>query len=155
MRSADRVGDVADQTQDGADPEVVRGAMLLVVTDDGKLLLHLRDDKPGVIHRGRWAGFGGAIEGDETPEEAVRREMLEETGVEILEPRRLTEEVDAEGEGHHVTLFYVVGGITPEDIHLQEGAGVGVHSLADLDQLDVTPFIRRAIDAHLRPILVG
>lgn len=146
---------MADDARDSTAPDPVRGAMLLVVTDDGKLLLHLRDDKPGVIHRGRWAGFGGAIEGDESPEEAVRREMLEETGVEVAEPRRLTEAIDVEGEGHHVTLFYVVGGITPGDIDLQEGAGIGVHSLADLDELDVTPFIRRAIDAHLRPILAG
>ena len=26
--------------------------MLLVVTDDGKLLLHHRDDKPGIAHPG-------------------------------------------------------------------------------------------------------
>jgi hypothetical protein len=29
--------------------------MLLIVTDDGKLLLHHRDDKPGIAHPGGWA----------------------------------------------------------------------------------------------------
>jgi hypothetical protein len=36
--------------------------MLLTVTDDGKLLLHHRDDKPHIAHPGYWAGFAGAVE---------------------------------------------------------------------------------------------
>ncbi|HEX3964501.1 MAG TPA: hypothetical protein VHZ03_48945, partial [Trebonia sp.] len=45
-----------------------RVAMLLIVTDGG-LLLHHRDDKPGIAHPGCWAGFGGAVEAGETIEE--------------------------------------------------------------------------------------
>jgi hypothetical protein len=46
-----------------------------------------------------------------------------------------------------------VGGITLEDIDLQEGAGVGIHSLDDLEHLRMSPFVRRAIDNHLVPAL--
>ena len=106
--------------------------MLLIVTDDGKLLLHHRDNKPGISHPGCWAGFGGAVEEGESVEEALRREVLEETGLVIEEPTLLTEAVDVEGGGRLVSLFYVVGGISPEQIDLQEGAGVGVHSLTSL-----------------------
>jgi NUDIX domain len=45
-----------------------RAAMLLIVTDDGKLLLHHRDNKPGISHPGCWAGFGGAVEEGESVE---------------------------------------------------------------------------------------
>ena len=70
--------------------------MLLVVTSSG-LLMHLRDDKPGIAHPGCWAGFGGAVEAGETVEEAVRREVTEETGLVITNPIFLTDSVDHEG----------------------------------------------------------
>jgi len=127
--------------------------MLLIVTDDRKLLLHHRDDKPGIPHPGCWSGFGGAVEDGESAEEAVRREVLEETGLRIGQPVFLTEEVDAEGDGRLVSLFYVAGGISPADIDLREGAGVGVHDIGDLDHLRVAPFVYRAVHTHLVPRL--
>lgn len=132
-----------------------RGAMLLIVTDDGRLLLHHRDDKPGIPHPDCWAGFGGAVEEGETVEEALRREVREETGIEVRGPRRLTEAVDVEGDGRLVSLYYVLGGIAPEDIDLQEGAGIGVHRFEELGRLKVPPFIRRAIEVDLRPMVDG
>jgi 8-oxo-dGTP pyrophosphatase MutT (NUDIX family) len=132
-----------------------RAAMLLIVTDDGRLLLHQRDDKPGIAHPGRWAGFGGAVEEGESVEEALRREVLEETGLVIEDARFLTEAVDVEGGGRLVSLFYIRGGVIPDQIELHEGAGVGVHSLGELDDLDVTPFVRRAITSHLAPLIRG
>jgi hypothetical protein len=41
----------------------------------------------------------------------------------------------------------------PEDIDLQEGAGVAVHRVEDLPGLKVTPFVRRAIHSHLLPVI--
>jgi 8-oxo-dGTP pyrophosphatase MutT (NUDIX family) len=99
--------------------------MLLIVTDDRRLLLHHRDDKPGIPHPGCWSGFGGAIEAGETAGQALRREVLEETGLAVEHPVFLADEPDTEGDGRLVSLFYVVGGIMPEDIDLHEGAGVG------------------------------
>jgi hypothetical protein len=50
-------------------------------------------------------------------------------------------------------LFYVVGDFRPEDIDLSEGAGVGIQGVADLPGLKITPFVRRAIESHLLPLL--
>jgi 8-oxo-dGTP pyrophosphatase MutT (NUDIX family) len=132
-----------------------RAAMLLIVTEDRKLLLHLRDDKPGIPHPGCWSGFGGALEDGESAEDAVRREVFEETGLKITAPVFLTEEADAEGDGRLVSLYYVIGGIAPGDIDLREGAGVGVHAIGDLDRLPVAPFVLRAVRSHLAPTLDG
>src|SRR5487761_135316 len=95
-----------------------RGAMLLIVTEDNKLLLHHRDNIPGISHPGCWAGFGGATEGDESVEQTLRREMKEETGLEIQDPIFLTDEIDHEGDGSLISLFYVLGGVDPKDIDL-------------------------------------
>jgi ADP-ribose pyrophosphatase YjhB (NUDIX family) len=54
----------------------------LTFDGDGRLLLiHNTDD-------GRWAVPGGCVEPNESPEEAVKREMREETGLDV-EPGRL------------------------------------------------------------------
>jgi ADP-ribose pyrophosphatase YjhB (NUDIX family) len=131
-----------------------RAAMLLIVTEDGGLLLHHRDDKPEIPNPGCWAGFGGAVEDGETVEDAVLREVREETGLQIADPIFLTEAVDNEGDGRTVSLFYIVGGVRPEDIDLQEGAGVGVHRIENLPSLKITPFVRRAVYSHLLPVML-
>jgi 8-oxo-dGTP pyrophosphatase MutT (NUDIX family) len=128
--------------------------MLLIVTDGG-LLLHHRDDKPGIANPGCWAGFGGAVEDGETVEEALHREVAEETGLVITDPVFLTDVVDHEGDGRLVSLFYVVGDFQPDDIDLHEGAGVGIHRLADLPGLKISPFIRRAIESDLLPAITS
>jgi 8-oxo-dGTP diphosphatase len=136
------------------DPRSVRrAAMLLIVTEDGDLLLHHRDDKPGIPNPDCWAGFGGAVEDGETVDGAVRREVREETGLQIADPIFLTEAVDHEGDGRTVSLFYLAGGVRPEDIDLHEGAGIGVHAIEDLPGLKITPFVRRAIYSDLLPAI--
>jgi 8-oxo-dGTP diphosphatase len=131
-----------------------KAAMLLIVTNDG-LLMHHRDDKPGIAHPGCWAGFGGAVETGETVEEALHREVMEETGLVITDPTFLIDAVDHEGDGKLVSLFYIVGDYHPDDIDLGEGAGVANQRIADLRELKIAPFIRRAIESHLLPVITG
>jgi 8-oxo-dGTP diphosphatase len=128
--------------------------MLLIVTAGG-LLMHHRDDKPGIANPGCWAGFGGAVEDGETVEEALHREVAEETGLVITDPVFLTDAVDYEGDGRLVSLFYVVGDFQPDDIDLREGVGVGIHRVEDLPGLKITPFVRRAIETDLLPVIAG
>nr|WP_157255068.1 NUDIX domain-containing protein [Nonomuraea typhae] len=54
-----------------------------VIGDDGRFLAMRRSDT------GAWQLPGGVVERGEGPLEAVRREVLEETGV-LIEPERLT-----------------------------------------------------------------
>ncbi len=53
---------------------------IAILYRDGKFLLQLRDNIPGLVHAGCWGFFGGHMEPNETPEAAVKRELLEEIG---------------------------------------------------------------------------
>ncbi|XHX77335.1 MAG: NUDIX domain-containing protein [Stenomitos frigidus ULC029] len=53
---------------------------IAILHQDGKFLLQLRDDIPEILYPGQWALFGGHIEPGESPDAAMRRELLEEIG---------------------------------------------------------------------------
>ena len=50
------------------------------------LMLH-RVKKDADENAGKWIGIGGHLEKDESPEECIRREALEEAGVELTDLR--------------------------------------------------------------------
>lgn len=62
-------------------------ATLCYVKHDGKTLMVHRNKKPDDIHAGKWNGLGGKFEAGETPEMCVRREVEEEAGLVIQNPR--------------------------------------------------------------------
>ncbi|MEL6225114.1 MAG: NUDIX hydrolase [Cyanobacteria bacterium J06627_8] len=55
-------------------------AILHQLQPDGSLrfLMQLRDDIPGIAYPAHWGFFGGHVEPGEHPDDAVRRELLEE-----------------------------------------------------------------------------
>lgn len=62
-------------------------ATLCYVKHDGHTLMVYRNKKPNDIHEGKWNGLGGKFEAGESPEECVRREVQEEAGLLIRNPR--------------------------------------------------------------------
>ncbi len=62
------------------------------VTNRGRLLLLLRDNKPTIPNPNKWSLLGGRDEADETPEETLFRELKEEANIEKAPVRFLWEE---------------------------------------------------------------
>ena len=60
---------------------------MLFVNAKGHVLLLLRDDVPTIPFPNRWDLPGGHVEDGETPEECIRREMLEEIEYDLGAPR--------------------------------------------------------------------
>jgi 8-oxo-dGTP pyrophosphatase MutT (NUDIX family) len=65
-----------------------RVAAVLLVDATGRILLQLRDNHADVSPN-QWALPGGGIEPGEEPEAAARRELLEETGLQVEGPLTL------------------------------------------------------------------
>lgn len=51
---------------------------LAMLHRDGRWLMQLRDEIPTIVAPGCWGLFGGHLDPGETPEQALRRQLLEE-----------------------------------------------------------------------------
>lgn len=51
---------------------------LAMLQRNGRWLMQLRDELPSIVAPGCWGLFGGHLEPGETPEQGLRRELLEE-----------------------------------------------------------------------------
>ena len=62
-------------------------ATLCYIKSNNKTLMVYRNKKPNDMHAGKWNGLGGKFEPGESPEECIIREVREESGLEIWEPK--------------------------------------------------------------------
>ena len=62
-------------------------ATLCYVMDQNKTLMLFRNKKKNDVHEGKWNGLGGKFEQGESPEECVIREVKEESGLLIKNPK--------------------------------------------------------------------
>lgn len=123
----------------------VAGALL--VHPDRQVLLHHRDDNPGISNPGKWALFGGHIEPGETPEAALERELLEELGLGISQPQQF-----AVLHGATTRYFIYLVGIVQsvEELVLTEGQGLGYFTPeAALAELDLSSSGRAVLEMYL------
>ncbi len=82
-------------------------ATLCYLKQNGHTLMVYRNKKPNDIHQGKWNGLGGKFEPGESPEECVRREVLEELGLYIRQPKLhgLLLFVNFKGQDWYVFVF--------------------------------------------------
>ena len=69
----------------------LRTAAAILATPDNRYLLQLRDGTPEIPFPDTWVLFGGTIDDGESPEQAARRELIEEIGYEAGEVSYFTQ----------------------------------------------------------------
>ena len=128
----------------------------LLVADDGRYLMQLRDDLPQIFYPGHWGCFGGAVDPGEPPEQALRRELREEIEFSVNEATEFTRfDFDLRGLGQKKVyrIFYEVpiSAAAVSQLVLHEGAAFKLFSGAEiLQQKQVTPYDAFAIWLHYR-----
>ena len=129
-----------------------------VVLHEGRVVLIRRGQPPDA---GEWSIPGGGIELGEPIDEALRREVREETGLEIAvgDFLEIYERIERDAAGavrfHFVVLDYrctVVGGeLRPGD----DAADVALVDPADLHRYAMADSVRRVIAAAMRRTPAG
>lgn len=84
---------------------------LCYIERDGMYLMLHRVKKACDVNRDKWIGVGGKLEEGESPEDCVRREVLEETGLTLTDYRyrALVTFVSDSCEGEFMHLFTATG----------------------------------------------
>lgn len=123
-------------------------AVAATIIHDGKVLLAVRGNSP---NRGKWGIPGGVVELGETTEQAVAREVLEETNV-VVKPKRLIIVIDSIGkdpEGrirtHYILLEYLCEYISGEVHAASDAPDARWVPLSELDTLDMMTITRELV----------
>ena len=131
-------------------------AAALLVTPDGRYLMQHRDDVPHILLPGHWACFGGAIEPGESPEAAMRRELLEEIEFRAREVSAFTEmhvrfPLDPPRWDHMHFFAVPILGVDLDALVLREGQGKALFSPETLAaEPRVAPWDLAAVLMHAR-----
>ena len=114
-------------------PEIAVGALVL---HDGALLMVRRGTEPA---KGLWTVPGGRVEHGEYLADALRREVLEETGIEV-EVRDLAGFFEVVGDSHFVILDFIASPVgTSDPAAGDDAAEVRWVPLDQIASLECTP----------------
>jgi ADP-ribose pyrophosphatase YjhB (NUDIX family) len=125
-------------------------AVSIALVDGERLLLVRRGRAPA---QGQFAFPGGRVESGESLEQAVRRELLEETGLTAGEVCPLqTLRVAREGDGPDFELHVFRGRPTPgTPVAGDDADHAGWYTLRDMAELPVIPSVLAVARALLAP----
>ena len=123
-----------------ARPVLAVGA--LIFDAENRILLIERGQEP---LRGYWSLPGGAVETGETLETALRREVAEETGLEVTIEglheifERITPDADGRAEFHYVIIDYICGAAGGALRAASDAASARWFAREELAALRITP----------------
>ena len=103
------------------------GVQIIINGPDGRVLLQLRDDNPGIPFPNTWCIPGGMREAGESALDCAVRELEEEMGLSV-EPSSLVLLDAGERSYGHETTFAVSLDVDPATIALTEGQAVALFS---------------------------
>jgi 8-oxo-dGTP pyrophosphatase MutT (NUDIX family) len=100
-------------------------AGVILLSPQNNFILQLRDDKPNIADPGKLSIFAGRLLEGESPEDAARRELFEETGLrpDALEFFVAYEKDPARHGAPGVSHIYVAKDVDPSKLEVHEGQG--------------------------------
>ncbi len=89
----------------------MKNTTLCYIEKDGCYLLLHRIKKENDLNKDKWVGIGGKFEENESPEECLLREAMEETGLTLTDYRYcgIVTFVSNQWEGEYMHLFHATG----------------------------------------------
>lgn len=120
----------------------------IILYREGKVLLQLRDNKPGINYPDTWSLIGGFIDDGETPEQAALREVEEEIGLKlnslVLLSSRIAEPEKGE-ERFEENMFAAELPCDISELSANEGREIRMFSVDELDDINIRQVFKDAI----------
>jgi 8-oxo-dGTP diphosphatase len=130
--------------EDKKKEELKKNVVAIIVNEDNKILLLKRSSDPKIWMPSKWALVGGGIEKDETPLQAIKREIQEEIGLEIDKFIKTFTMNRNAGSIEHMFACRYDG--DPTDIRLnEENTNYGWYDVDEMKYLDTVPHLREYI----------
>jgi 8-oxo-dGTP diphosphatase len=126
-------------------------AAIILENDNGEILLYLRDNKPGIPFPHHWDLIGGHIEEEETPEEALIREVKEEINFDLKEFTFFRKYECFEGDVYPNIKFIYTGKINLpiEEITLLEGDRPQFFSYKEIPHIKFANILKRIVREYI------
>jgi 8-oxo-dGTP diphosphatase len=114
---------------------------IVLLNDESQVLLNLRD-KDAEIDAGMWSFFGGKVDGDESPDAALVREIKEEISFDLKDYKVLYEVID----GDRKKIFYIGKCNLPlHSLTLGEGEDFAFFSFEETKNLPISELNRKVL----------
>ena len=95
--------------------------VLAYIKKDGRFLMLFRNKKNHDINKGKWIGIGGHLEENENKEQALVREIKEETGLDVNHYIYRGELLFINNDFEEIMYLYLVDDVSGELIGCDEG----------------------------------
>lgn len=142
----------------GEDPNFnpTQSCAAVITINQSELLLQKRDEKPSIFFSGFTGLFGGGVEADESPRDAIVREIEEELSI-VLHPDRFEPLADIDFRCQYLSsgklrsrhFFYLdLRSEEAKRIRLREGQRVETYTLSKL------PPMKTVVPTDLMPLMM-
>ena len=127
----------------------------ILVYEDGRILMQLRDDRSDIWYPNHWGLFGGGVEKGESPEEALCRELYEELELVIKKSKFFAKfdfDLSERGLGKAYRSYYEVqiDSVDLAKICIHEGKEAKLFESSDTFKLQlITPYDSFALKLFL------
>jgi|GEM_PF-877693 8-oxo-dGTP pyrophosphatase MutT (NUDIX family) len=135
--------------------KTITGSAAILITNNNELVLQLRDSNPLIDNPKKIGLFGGAIEVNESFEDCIKRELIEELELDISKHTHQhfrTLKFTTEHKGipckKHIAI-YVVTNVVPELLTLHEGQEIITLSFSDdFSNPAISPTARQVLEKY-------
>jgi len=116
-------------------------ACVLFVNNENKILLYLRNNKPGIPYPNTWAMLGGHSEPGETIIDCLKREIKEEINYDLKNSRFMDKFEDGAGNEVYVHISEIEMRI--DELKLKEGQKLGFFYFDEIINLNIPEKFRK------------
>lgn len=121
--------------------KIIKIVDAIFINKRGQMLLQLRDSNPNIKGSGLWGLIGGGIKENETPVNALKREVYEEMQIKINTIKKIKDVSDVHlGITYLHYIFHVPISFNGSKVFIKEGIKAQFFEVDEITKLSLVPW---------------